>query len=81
MENHFYDAMCFYAWNVELLDVCLSYNPLNSVLFQPLEDVIFQVFILSLLGCPPPCDNLLQLFALPVRWGGLGIFYSSYHRQ
>ena len=55
--------------------------PFNSVLFQPLEDVIFQVFILSLLGCPPPCDNLLQLFALPVRWGGLGIFYSSYHRQ
>ena len=41
---------------------------------QPLEDVIRQLFIPTLSGCPPPCDNLQQLFALPARWGGLGIF-------
>ena len=35
--------------------------PFDSVVFQPLEDVIRQVFIPSLTGCPPP-------------WDGLGIF-------
>ena len=48
--------------------------PFDSVIFQPLEDMILQLFIPTLSGCPPPCDNLRQLFALPARWGGLGIF-------
>ena len=48
--------------------------PFDSAIFQPLEDVIRQLFIPTLSGCPPPCDNLRQLFALPARWGGLGIF-------
>ena len=48
--------------------------PFDSVIFQPLEDVIRQLFVPTLSGCPPPCDNLRQLFALPAHWGGLGIF-------
>jgi len=43
--------------------------PCDRVIFQPFEDVIRQVFILTLTGCPPPCDNLRQLFALPARYG------------
>ena len=42
--------------------------------FQPLEDMIRQVFIPTLTGCSPPSDSSRLLFALPARWGGLGIF-------
>ena len=42
--------------------------------FQPLEDMIRQVFIPTLTGCSPPSDSSQLLFALPARWGGLGIF-------
>jgi len=48
--------------------------PCDSEIFQPFEDVIRQVFILTLTGCPSPCDNLQQSFALPAHYGGLGIF-------
>jgi len=47
--------------------------PCDSVIFQPLEDVICQVFIPALTVCPPPCDNLRQLFTLPARHRGLGM--------
>ena len=47
--------------------------PEVSDLFQPLEDAIHQVFILSLTG-RPPCSKLIRdLLALPVRLGGLGL--------
>ena len=42
--------------------------------FQPLEDMIRQVFAPTLTGCSPPSDSSRLLFALPARWGGLGIF-------
>ena len=48
--------------------------PFDSVIFQPLEDVMQHLFIPTLSSYPLPCDNLQQLFALPARWGGLGIF-------
>ena len=48
--------------------------PSDSAVFQPLEDVIRQVFIPTLTGCSPPSDSVRQLFALPARWGGLGVF-------
>jgi len=48
--------------------------PSESDNFQPLENVIRQVFIPALTGCSPPSDELRNLFALPARWGGLGIF-------
>jgi len=32
------------------------------------------VFIPALTGCSPPSDSVRQLFALPARWGGLGVF-------
>jgi len=41
--------------------------PSDSAAFQPLEDVICQVFIP---GCSPPSDSVRQLFALPTQWGG-----------
>ena len=41
--------------------------PFDSAIFQPLEDVIRQLFIPTLSGCPPPCHNLRQLFALPAH--------------
>ena len=47
--------------------------PFDNVLFQPLEDVSYQVFFPFFSGCPSSCDNLRQLFALPAHWGGLGI--------
>ena len=42
--------------------------------FQPLEDMIRQVFIPTLTGCSPPSDSSRLLFALPARWEVLGIF-------
>ena len=48
--------------------------PSDGAVFQPLEDVICQVFIPALTGCSPPSDSVRQLFALPARWGGLGVF-------
>ena len=36
--------------------------------------MIRQVFIPTLTGCSPPSDSSRLLFALPARWGGLGIF-------
>ena len=48
--------------------------PSDSAVFQPLEDMICQVFIPALTGCSPHSDSVRQLFALPARWGGLGVF-------
>ena len=42
-------------------------------LLQPLEDVIRFVFIPALTGRAPPNDIERNLFALPPRWGGLGL--------
>ena len=46
----------------------------DSVIFQPIKDIIRQHFIPTLSGCPPPWDNLRQLFALSTCWEGQGIF-------
>ena len=40
---------------------------------QPLEDVIRCVLISALTGQTPPNDFVCDLFALPPRWGGLGL--------
>ena len=40
---------------------------------QPLEDVIHQHFIPALFGRPPCSSVERDLFALPVRFGGLGL--------
>ena len=40
---------------------------------QPLEDVIHCVLIPTLMGRAPPNDFECDLFALPPRWGGLGL--------
>ena len=40
---------------------------------QPPEDVIHQHFIPALFGCPPCSSVERDLFALPVRFGGLGL--------
>jgi len=45
--------------------------------FQPLEDVIRCTLLPLLVGTSPPNDTLRDLFALPPRWGGLGIFNPS----
>jgi len=65
----------FVLWTVPCDSVIVQ--PLEYVICQvfiPLEDVICQVFIPTLIGCAPSCDNLWQLFALPICYGGLGIF-------
>ena len=41
---------------------------------QPLEDVIRCVLIPALIGRAPPNDFERDLFALPPRWGGLGLY-------
>jgi len=40
---------------------------------QPLEEVIRQLFIPALFGCPPCSAVERDLYALPVRLGGLGL--------
>ena len=40
---------------------------------QPLEDVIHQSFIPELFGRPPCSPTERDLYALPVRLGGLGL--------
>ena len=40
---------------------------------QPLEDVIRCVLIPALTGHAPPNDFVCDLFALPPRWGGIGL--------
>ena len=40
---------------------------------RPLEDVICCVLIPALKGRAPPNDFKCELFALPPRWGGLGL--------
>ena len=47
--------------------------PHISHLFQPLENIIRMVFIPSLTGQLHPSDSDRDLFALPVRLGGLGL--------
>ena len=42
-------------------------------IMQPLEDVICCVLIPALTGQAPPNDFEHDLFALPPRWGGLGL--------
>ena len=42
-------------------------------LLQPLEDVIRFIFIPAMTGQAPPNDVERNLFALPPRWGGLGL--------
>ena len=44
-----------------------------SSCLQPLDNVIFQVFIPTITGHSPPSDSLHKLFSLPARWGGLGL--------
>ena len=41
---------------------------------QPLEDVIRCTLLPALLKISPPDDVTRRLLALPLRWGGLGIF-------
>ena len=47
--------------------------PDNTDLLQPLEDVIHQLFIPALFGRPPCSSTERDLYALPVRLGGLGL--------
>jgi len=47
--------------------------PTDCDTFQPLEDLIRQVFIPVLTGCSPPNDNSWLLYAFPACWGGLSI--------
>ena len=47
---------------------------LSSCLFQPLEDLIGSAFIPKLLGHEIPGTVERDLFSLPVRLGGLGLF-------
>ena len=42
-------------------------------LLQPLEEAIHQFFIPALFGCPPCSSMARDLYALPVRLGGLGL--------
>ena len=44
-----------------------------ATLLQPLEDVIHCVLVSVLTGRAPPNDFERDLFALPPRWGGLGL--------
>ena len=46
-------------------------------LFLPLENVIRCTLLSLLVGTSPPNDVLCDLFVLPPRWGGLGIFNPS----
>ena len=48
-------------------------TPNISEALQPLEDNIRLVLIPTLMGCSPPNDTIRKLFALPPRYGGLGI--------
>ena len=43
--------------------------PSMNEVYQPLEDVISQVYIPALTGCPPPSESLRLLFALLAHWG------------
>ena len=47
---------------------------LSSCLFQLLEDLIGSAFIPKLLRREIPGTVERDLFSLPVRWGGLGLF-------
>ena len=74
-ESQSHAAHCAFTHGLSIHWMFVSLTvPFDSVIFQPLEDVIRQLFIPTSSGCPPPCDNLRQLFALPARRGGLGIF-------
>jgi hypothetical protein len=48
-------------------------TPHISHLFEPLEQHIRSSFIPIITGQPPPNDSLRNLFALPVRHGGIDI--------
>jgi len=48
--------------------------PNISQLLQPLEDKIRLVLIPALTGCSSPSDIVRELFSLPPRYGGLGLF-------
>ena len=54
------------------LYLCRTIPNISEVL-QSLEDNIRLVLIPSLTGCSPPNDTIRKLFALPPRYGGLGI--------
>ena len=41
---------------------------------QPLEDVICCTLLPAVLGISPPNDTICSLAALPLHWGGLGVF-------
>ena len=48
------------------------------IFLQPLDTILRSTLIPNLTGCPPPNDiDLLRLFALPARLGGLGITLPS----
>ena len=74
-ESQSHAAYCAFTHGLSSRWMFVSWTvPCDTVIFQPLEDVIRQLFIPTLSGCPPPYDNLRQLFALPAHWRGLGIF-------
>ena len=58
------------------MDLCFTYCSRSGVarLLQPLEDVLRFVFTPALTGRAPPNDVERNLFALPPRWGGLGLY-------
>ena len=55
------------------MDISLSYRGDNSSFLQPLEKVIRLRFLPCLLGWDSPSDVERELFALPTRFGGLGL--------
>ena len=57
---------------------CVLYISNITDLLQPLEDVIHQLFIPALFGRPPCSSTERDLYALPVRLGGLGLV-NPYH--
>ena len=58
----------FSRWSYLMLTI-----PDITDLLQPLEDVIHQSFIPALFGRPPCSSIERDLYALPVRLGGLGL--------
>jgi len=75
VESQPHAAYCAFTHSLSSCWLFVSWTvPTNCDAFQPLKDLIRQVFIPVLTGCSPPNDNSCLLYALPACWGGLGIF-------
>ena len=81
-ESQLHAAYCAFThdlssqWLYICLYICRTVPGISSCL-QPLDNVICQVFIPTIIGCSPPSDSLHKLFSLPAHWGGLGLLIPS----